>query len=75
MTYFPICVGQDSVVGTVTCYGLDGQGIETQWGVRFSAPTRPPIQWVLGRSLSGGLSGWDTALATHPHLVPRLRKE
>jgi hypothetical protein len=30
-------VGWDSVVGIVTCYGLDGQGIESWWGARFSA--------------------------------------
>ena len=26
----------DNSVGTVTCYGLDGMGIESRWGVRFS---------------------------------------
>jgi len=26
------CVGQDSVVGIATCYGLDNLGIESQWG-------------------------------------------
>jgi hypothetical protein len=29
---------QDSSVSIVTCNGLDCQGIESQWGVRFSAP-------------------------------------
>ena len=30
-------MGQDSSVGTVTHYGLDGPGIESRWGARFSA--------------------------------------
>jgi hypothetical protein len=31
-------VGRDSSVGIATRYGLDGIGIESQRGVRFSAP-------------------------------------
>jgi hypothetical protein len=31
-------VGRDSAVGIATRYGLDGSGIESRWGVRFSAP-------------------------------------
>ena len=31
-------MGHDSAVGIATRYGLDGLGIETQWGPRFSAP-------------------------------------
>ena len=29
-----------SVVGIVTGYGLDGPGIESRWGARFSAPVQ-----------------------------------
>jgi hypothetical protein len=29
-------VGWDSIVGIVTRYGLDGPGIESQWGRDFS---------------------------------------
>ena len=29
---------RDSSVGIATRYGLDGSGIESQWGARFSAP-------------------------------------
>jgi hypothetical protein len=36
--------GRDSAVGIATCYGLDGPGIESRWGARFSAP----IQTVPG---------------------------
>ena len=31
-------VGRDSSVGIATRYGLDGPGIESRWGARFSAP-------------------------------------
>ena len=32
--------GWDSSVGIATRYGLDGPGIESQWGARFSAPVQ-----------------------------------
>ena len=31
-------MGRDSSVGIVTRYGLNGPGIESRWGARFSAP-------------------------------------
>jgi hypothetical protein len=69
-------VGRDSSVGIATRYGLDGPRVESSWGRDFSHPSRPvlwptqpPIQWVPGL-FSGG-----TALTTHSHLAPRLKKE
>jgi hypothetical protein len=45
---------RDTSVGIATRYGLDGPGIELQWGEIFLrlalGPTQPPIQWVLGFS-------------------------
>jgi hypothetical protein len=33
-------LGRDSSVGIATRYGLDGGGIESWWGSRFSAPVQ-----------------------------------
>ena len=50
-----LCSGPGSSVGIATGYGLDGPGIESRWGPRFSTPaqtgpgvgpTQPPVQWV-----------------------------
>jgi len=35
-------MGRDSSVGMATRYGLDGPGIESRWGTRFSAPIHTP---------------------------------
>jgi hypothetical protein len=32
--------GRESSVGIATGYGLDGPGIESRWGARFSAPVQ-----------------------------------
>ena len=44
---------QDSSVGIAARYCLDGPGIESRWGARFSytsiwalGPTQPPLKWV-----------------------------
>jgi hypothetical protein len=36
--YIYIYMGRDSAVRIATRYGLDGPGIESRWGARFSAP-------------------------------------
>ena len=68
--------GRDSSVGTVTCYGLDGPGVESRWGRDFPHPSRqalgpnqPPVQWV--SVLSWGQSGRSMVLTPQPHLQCR----
>ena len=36
-------LGQDSSVGIATCYGLDGPGIESQWGRDFPHLSRSAL--------------------------------
>jgi len=36
-----MCDGRDDVVTTATRYGLDGLGIESQWGRYIPRPSRP----------------------------------
>jgi hypothetical protein len=42
--------GRDSSVAIAARYGLDGPGIESRRGARFSVPVQTPIQWVPGLS-------------------------
>ena len=64
-------MGRDSAVDIATRYGLDGPGIESRWGARFSAPalvpTQPPVQWAPGLPRGGGK-------AAHPHLSAEVMK-
>ena len=62
--------GPGSVVGIATGYGLDGPGIESRWGARFSAHIQtgprahpPPVQWVLGFSRGKERPGRDADLS------------
>jgi hypothetical protein len=59
-------IGPDNVVGLAAGYGLDGPGIESLWGTRFSAPVQtgpgvlPPVQWVPDLSRGKERTGRDT---------------
>ena len=72
--------GPCSEVGMATGYGLDGPGIESWWGARFSAPiqTGPgahPASCTIGTgSFPGVKSGQGVMLTPHPLLVPWSRK-
>jgi hypothetical protein len=46
-------MGRDSSVGIATRYGLEGPGIESRWGARFSAPVQTgrvahPASYTMG---------------------------
>jgi len=74
------CGGQGSVVGIAIGCGLDGPGIESQWGARFSAPVQTgpgaqPASCTMGtESFPGVKSGQGVTLTPHPLLVPWSRK-
>jgi hypothetical protein len=44
---------RDSAVSMVTHYGLDGQGIESCWGMRFSASVQTGPQACTASSSKG----------------------
>ena len=74
-------MGRDSSVGIATRYELDGPGIESRWGARFSAPVQTgprahPASCTMGTgSFPGVRCGRGVALTAHPHLAPRLKKK
>ena len=68
--------GPGNVVGIATGYGLDGPGIESRWGARFSAPVQAgpgahPASCTMGTgSLPGVKSGRGVTLTPYALLVP-----
>ena len=68
--------GPGSVVGIATGYGLDGLGIESRWGARFSAPVQNgsgvhPASCTVGTgSFPGVKSGRGLTLTPDLLLVP-----
>jgi hypothetical protein len=68
-----------SSVGIAIAYGLDGPGIETRWGMRFSAPVQTgpgahPASCTMG-SFPGVKSGRGVTLTLYPLLVQLVMKE
>ena len=64
-----------SSVGIAAGYGLDGLGIESRWGARFTAPVQTGPQahaayCTMGTgSFPGANSGLGVTLTPHPLLV------
>ena len=73
-------MGPGSSVGIATGYGLDGPGIESQWGQDFPYVSRPavgplPASCTMGTgSFPGVKSGRGMNLTPHPLLMPWSRK-
>ena len=73
-------VGRDISVGIATRYGLDGPGIESRWGARFSAtvqtgPGAHPASYTMGTGSFAGVKRPWRGVDHPPHLVSRLKKE
>ena len=63
-----------------TCYGLDGPGIESRWGARFSAlaPTGPkanPVSSTTNTKSFLGVNRSGREVQQPPHLTSSLNKE
>jgi hypothetical protein len=77
---YNVLSGLGSIVGIVTGFRLDGPGIESHWGGRFSAPVQTgpgshPASCTIGTgSFPGVKSGRGVTLTPHPHLAPWSRK-
>jgi hypothetical protein len=70
--------GRDSSVGIATRYGLDGPGIESRWGARFSAPVQTgpgahPASYTKGIGSFPGVERPGRGVDHPSHLVPRLK--
>jgi hypothetical protein len=73
---------RDSSVSIATHYGLDGHGIESQWGRDFPQPSRaalgpiqPPVQWVPYLFPGGKAAGAWRWPATPPSAEVKEREE
>ena len=73
-------MGRDSSVGIATRYGLEGPGIESRLGARFSAPVQTgpgahPASYAVGIASLPGVKRPGRGVDHPPHLAPRLKKE
>jgi hypothetical protein len=71
---------RNSAVGLATRFGLDGQGIESRWGARFSAPVLSgpathPTSYTLGTGSFPGIKRPGRGVDHPPHLALRLKTE
>jgi hypothetical protein len=69
-----------SVVGIATRYRMDGPGIKSQWGTRFSAPVQTgprahPASCAMGAGSFPGVNRLGRGVDHPSHLAPRLKKE
>ena len=67
-------------IGITTGYGLDGPGIESRWGSRFSAPVQTgpgthPASYTMGTGSFPGVKRPVFGVDHPPHPEPRLKKE
>ena len=69
-----------TVFKIATRYGLDGPGIQSCWGTRFSSPVQTgpgahTTSCTMGTGSFPGVNRPGHGLDNPPHLVPRLNKE
>jgi hypothetical protein len=68
------------MVGIASRYGLDGPGIESPWGARFSAPVQTgpgahPASCTMGTGSFPGVKRPGPGTDHTTHLAPRLKEE
>ena len=72
--------GRNISVGIATRYELDGPGIESRWGARFSAPVQTgpgahPASCTMGTGSFQVVKRPERGVDHPPHLTPRLKEE
>jgi hypothetical protein len=81
LIFISVMGGPGSVVGKATTYGLDGPGMESRFGARFSAPVQTgpeihPAFCEIGTvSFPGVRCSRGETLTSHPLLEPWSKKE
>jgi hypothetical protein len=76
--YLPLL--RSGINGLETRYGLEGPGIESRWGARFSTPVQNgpgahPASYTIGRGSFPGVKRPGRGVDHPHHLAPRLKKE
>jgi hypothetical protein len=71
---------RDIVVSIATRYEMDGPGIESWWGARFSAPVQTgprahPASYTMGTESFPGVKRKGRGVDHPRHQAPRLKKE
>jgi hypothetical protein len=71
---------RDVSVGIATRYGLDGPGMESRWGAKFSAPVQTgpgthPASYTMGTGSFQGVKRPQRGVDNHPNLAPTLKEE
>ena len=71
--------GRDSSVSIATSYGVDGPGIESQWGAGFSAlvqtgPRAHPAAYTMGSGSFSAVKRPGRGVDNPPHPAPKLKK-
>jgi len=69
--YVIVNVGRDSAVVIATLYGLEGPGIESRWGARFSAPVQTcpgayPASYTIDTGFFPEVIDREVALTIYP---------
>jgi hypothetical protein len=69
--YAHVSEGRDSSLSVAAHYGLDGPGIESRWGARFSAPVQTgpgthPVSYTKGTGSFLGVKRPGVVLTCHP---------
>jgi hypothetical protein len=73
-------MGRDSSIGIATRYGMDGPGIESPGGTRFSVPVQTdpgahPAFYTIGTGSFPGVKQAGRGVDYPPHLAPRLKRK